>query len=184
MGYSNQEWAIGTGNKLENQEYATGTNPNAADTDGDLRMVSNASEQGPKSEIDMEGMFRVFIHPSSVNFSNTVFGQSRYLLYGEIGVVMNPGQGFKAYLRDTTEAATYPLLFFGGNLEAQFLQGTITIDKWIKFVASGKQVALIQATRRAFDAILNQKIEDPSINHHDNEVVKAVCSLLNSNSNA
>jgi ATP-dependent RNA helicase DHX57 len=151
---------------------------------GQMKMAAPSAGNANKSEIDMEGMFRVFIHPSSVNFSNTLFGNSRYLLYGEISVSMNPGQGFKAYLRDTTEAATYPLLFFGGKLEAQYLQGTITIDNWIKFVASGKQVALIQATRRAFDAILTEKIENPSIDHHNNEVVKTVCALLNSNSNA
>jgi HrpA-like RNA helicase len=151
--------------------------------DGDAEKKQQ-EDRLPRSEIDMDGQFRVFIHPSSVNFTNTTFGNSRYLLYGEIAVSMNPGQGFKAYLRDTTEAASYPLLFFGGNLQAQYLQGTITIDGWIKFVASGKQVALIQATRRAFDKILNEKIENPAIDHHSNPVVKTVCALLNSNSNA
>ena len=136
----------------------------------------------PRDEIDMEGLFRVFIHPSSVNFSNTQFGKSRYLLYGDIGISSSPGMPPKAFLRDTTEVAVYPLLFFGGKLEAQFLQGTITIDGWIKFAASGKMVALVQALRRAFDAILTEKIENPDLDHHSNKVVKIVCNLLNSQS--
>ena len=157
------------------------------------------------------GLERVFIHPSSVNFANTAFRPSNYLLYGERQLSVTLGGGGsagagssssaaatgstdRAYIRDTSEVvlpchfalsvslyslsiqsllqpnvtltyyslmpfpalvpplsphlqvSAFPLLFFGGKLEAQYLEGTVTVDGWIRFSAPGKIVALIQVT--------------------------------------
>ena len=43
--------------------------------------------------------------------------------------------------------SAFPLLFFGGKLEARYLEGTVTVDGWIRFSAPGKIVALIQVSR-------------------------------------
>ena len=62
-----------------------------SDDPGEDEGDSATKMKKPRDEIDMEGLFRVFIHPSSVNFSNTQFGKSRYLLYGDIGISSSPG---------------------------------------------------------------------------------------------
>ena len=46
-------------------------------SDEDEDKDSGVTKKEPRDEIDMQGLFRVFIHPSSVNFSNTQFGKSR-----------------------------------------------------------------------------------------------------------
>ncbi len=101
--------------------------------------------EGTDQDISTDGMYRVFIHPSSVNFSNTSFGASNFILYGETSLATNLGQiSSKSYVRDVTEVSVFPLLFFGGKLEAQYLHGTLTVDGWMRFSASGKLVALLQ----------------------------------------
>ena len=73
------------------------------------------------------GLERVFIHPSSINFTNTAFRPSNYLLYGERQLSVSLGGGSntagagssnatsangsneKAYIRDTSEV-TLPCL--------------------------------------------------------------------------
>ena len=79
-----------------------------------------------------KGLQRVFIDPSSVNFRNTSYQRSNFLLYGTRYMQTVGTQEAKLVLRDITEVAAFPLLFFGGSLEAQYLAGTITIDGWIR----------------------------------------------------
>ena len=133
-----------------------------------------------KNSSSTDGMYRVFVHPSSIHFGNTSFGQSQYVMYGETRLSAAPGRDSKSMIQDLTEVSAYPLLFFGGKVEGQYLQGTITVDGWLQFSASGKLVALIQALRRALDALLMEKIENPGVNHQNSPVLKVVCEMLNS----
>jgi len=156
----------------------TPSNPsNASNTNVQVQDTS----EGADSDISTSGMYRVFIHPSSVNFSNTNYGASNFILFGETSLATGAGvMAGKSYVRDVTEVSVFPLLFFGGKLEAQYLAGTLTVDGWMRFSASGKLVALLQALRREVDAILVQKIEQPEIDTSDNAVLRTVCNLLDS----
>jgi len=138
------------------------------------------AESRNKNSTSIDGMYRVFIHPSSIHFANTSFGQSQYVMYGETRLNAAPGRESKSMIQDLTEVSAYPLLFFGGKVEGQYLQGTITVDGWLKFSASGKLVALIQSLRRALDALLTEKIENPGVNHQNSPVLRVVCEMLNS----
>jgi len=128
-------------------------------------------------DIDTKGMLRVFIHPSSINFDNASFQSSPFVLYGERQLSAN-AMSERAYIRDTTEVTAFPLLFFGGKLEAQYAEGTVTVDGWIKFSAPGRLVALVQALRRAVDSLLLRKMADPSVDLNGSVELAAACRLL------
>jgi hypothetical protein len=144
-------------------------------------LTSDVAENGSRSDIITDGMFRVFVHPSSIHFGNNSYGASQYVMYGETRLQpATPGRDSKSFIQDLTEVGAFPLLFFGGRLDAQYLQGTITVDGWLKFSASGKLVALIQALRRALDALLTEKIENPSVDHSQHPVLVVLADMLNS----
>jgi hypothetical protein len=130
-------------------------------------------------DINVSAMQRVFLHPSSVNFSNINFRASNFVLYGERQLVVQPASDtYKLFLRDTTEVTAFALLFFGGKLETQFLDGIVTIDGWIRFSATGRIVALVQAIRRAFDQLLEDKILRPDMDISASPVLDVTCQLL------
>ena len=135
---------------------------------------------GTTDDICTQGMQRVFIHPSSINFSNASFRASPFVLYGERVMSTNTVNPM-AYIRDTTEVTAFPLLFFGGKLEAKYLEGTVTVDSWIKFSAPGRLVALVQALRKALDHLLMRKIADPTFDLSSSGELEAVCRLLDKN---
>jgi ATP-dependent RNA helicase DHX57 len=87
-------------------------------------------------DISTDDLYRVFLHPSSCNFDNFSFKESNFVMYGERQLVTYPGSAgggdSKVYLRDTTEAAAFALLFFGGQLQADYSEGTVTVDGWIR----------------------------------------------------
>jgi len=149
-------------------------------TGGASMSAEEALETGTTDDIDTTGMFRAFVHPSSIHFTNNSFGKSQFVMYGETRLQVTPGKETKSYVQDLTEVDAYPLLFFGGKLEAQYLQGTITVDGWMKFSASGKLVALIQVLRRAMDDLMLERLETPGVDHSEHPVMKSVFALLNS----
>jgi HrpA-like RNA helicase len=128
-------------------------------------------------DIDTKNMQRVFLHPSSVNVTNATFQASPFVLYGERQATANAA-GERAYIRDTTEVTSFPLLFFGGKLEAQYADGTVTVDGWIKFSAPGRLVALVGALRRELDGLLLAKMADPDLDLDSSPVLAATCRLL------
>jgi hypothetical protein len=93
-------------------------------------------------DISTEDLFRVFLHPSSCNFDNFSFKESNFVMYGERQLVTYPGSSnassggpdSKVFLRDTTEAPAFALMFFGGELRADYTEGTVTVDNWIRCV--------------------------------------------------
>lgn len=141
---------------------------------------SAISEKFKQKNIDIatDEMTRVFVHPSSICFKNNAYNSSNYVLYGEKQLSFNLQKESKIYLRNVSEMGPYALLLFGGKLEAQYLDGTITVDNWIRFSAPGRIVALIQLLRKRLDELLEEKIVDPSVNIFDSKVLEAACSLL------
>jgi hypothetical protein len=128
-------------------------------------------------DISTDGLQRVFLHPSSVNFKNIKFTSSNFVLFGESQLSSNVSSP-KTFLRDTTEITAYSLLFFGGKLEAQYLEGTVTVDSWIKFSAPGRICSLVQALRRDLDSLISEKLADPTTDITKSSALEAVCSLL------
>jgi len=121
--------------------------------------------------ISTEGLQRVFIHPSSVNFNATSFANS-FLIYADRQFTTKP------YLRDTTEVTAYPILFFGGTLVPNYTSGLVTIDGWLHFSSPGRVVALIEGLRQALDELLDKKIENPSLDIYSSAALKVVVRLI------
>lgn len=114
-------------------------------------------------DISTEGYQRVFIHPSSLNFNNTDFSRSNFVLFGEKQQQNTLGAGAlqsKIYLRNTAEVSAFALLFFGGKLSADYLNGIVTVDSWIRLSAPGKIVALILGIRSEFDQLFMSRIAE------------------------
>lgn len=131
-----------------------------------IRDKSNekCDEALPVDNISTANLQQVFIHPSSINFHNTSFKLSNFIVYSDSNIAQNSVHGDKIYIKDITEVSPLPLLFFGGKITMQYAEGTVTIDDWIKFSASGKTVALIQALRHSIDQLLREKILNTNIN--------------------
>jgi ATP-dependent RNA helicase DHX57 len=91
-------------------------------------------------DISTDGMRRAFIHPSSVNFSNSTYKYSSYITFSESQrVVTNMKDAentTKIYLRETSEVCVYALLLFGGRLQANYAAGIISVDNWIRYFNS------------------------------------------------
>lgn len=119
----------------------------------------------------------MFIHPSSINFHNSNFRTSNFILFGSKQMTIYHDNS-KITLRETSEVTSYSLLFFGGKLESQYLEGTVTVDGWIKFTAPGRIVAIIQTARDAFDRVLQGKISDPMMDVSSSDVIEGICELL------
>ena len=122
---------------------------------------------------DTRGLQRVWVHPSSVNFHTVSFGGS-FVIYSDRQITSKP------YLREISEVTAYPILFFGGSLEPNYSTGLVTIDRWIRFSAPGKIVALVQGIRDTLDQLLDSKIADPSIDIFSNSALQAVVKLISS----
>lgn len=123
-----------------------GANPSGAVTasTGVATSAGTAARPVDKRNVDIstEDVFRVFLHPSSCNFDNFSFKESNFVMYGERQLVTYPtsnsnnggggGTDSKVFLRDTTEAPAFALMFFGGELQADYAEGTVTVDGWIR----------------------------------------------------
>lgn len=98
---------------------------------------------------------RVFIHPSSANFSVGNYN-CPFLVYNSLV------RTSKAFLRDVTECSAYSLLLFGGQLDVQSSKGIIAVDGWAELSANGRIGSLMAGLRRRVDALMAQKVRDPS----------------------
>ncbi len=126
--------------------------------------IDAGKEEAIVDNISTANLQQVFIHPSSINFHNTSFKLSNFILYSDSSITRNSVNGDKIYIKDITEVSPLPLLFFGGKVTMQYTEGTVTIDDWIKFAAPGKTVALIQALRYSIDQLLEEKILNTNVN--------------------
>ena len=72
----------------------------------------------------------------------------------------------------------YALLLFGGDVEVQHSDGTITVDGWIKFKAPARIGVLVMKLRKLLDNALSEKIEDPEMSLIGHPVLEAITKLL------
>ena len=98
---------------------------------------------------------RVFIHPSSANFSNGNYS-CPFLVYNSMVRTSKP------FLRDVTECSAYSLLLFGGELEIRSSEGTIVVDDWAVLSANARIGALMGGLRRRVDVLMAEKVKNPS----------------------
>ncbi|KAJ1528629.1 hypothetical protein ONE63_007024 [Megalurothrips usitatus] len=118
----------------------------------------------------------VHLHPSSVNHSVCNY-TSPYLVYQE------KVKTSRVFVRDCSMVAILPLvLFTGKEMTVELHRGTTVLsleDGWIIFSVETHQIAeLINHMRQELDRILQDKIEDPSLNLYSNPKTKKVISTI------
>lgn len=116
---------------------------------------------------------RVFLHPSSSNFTQTQY-DSPWLLYTELV------QTSKLFVRESTMVNPYALLLFGGRIDVEHDKNLLSVDGWIQFHAIARIGVLIKAIRQHLDRLLLAKIEDPGVDIAQSDLVTAIGHLLTS----
>jgi Oligonucleotide/oligosaccharide-binding (OB)-fold len=145
---------------------------------------------------------RVFIHPSSANFSTGAYS-CPWLVYHSLV------RTSKAFLRDVTECNVYTLLLFGGKLDVVASEGVATVDQWCKLGANARigslmaglrakvvraHVATVRTCLLAFticspsrstafcpyaqDDLLTKKVMDPTFDLAATEEMKLIVQLI------
>lgn len=114
---------------------------------------------------------RVFIHPSSINFSTGNFG-CPFLVFNSMVRTSKP------FLRDVTECNAYALLLFGGELQIEAAKGIVTVDNWAELSANARIGSLIGGLRKRIDALLAEKIVNPTIDVSSRPEIQLVIKLL------
>ncbi len=144
-------------------------------------------------DISTENLQRIFIHPSSANFSNASYTTSNYLLYGEKSIVntvspspsgSNNSKGNnqeKIYIKDTSEVTAFALVLFGGSLSYDASKGLLLVDDWISFACSERIAAIFFRIREEFHRVLQRKLEvdrSEDFNLSDVPIIGVVKELL------
>ncbi|KAI9335726.1 Asp-Glu-Ala-Asp/His box polypeptide 57 [Obelidium mucronatum] len=133
-----------------------------------------AAASAQELKLWVKGNEAVFIHPSSV-----VFGKypSGFLVYHE------KIKTTKVYIRDCSCVSAFALAFFGGKLTWDKRQRLLNLDDgWIRFSANHKEAAIIEATRTAFDELLQMKIENPELDVSATDLIREIIALVTRNS--
>ena len=114
---------------------------------------------------------RVFIHPSSFNFSVGNY-YCPWLVFHSMVRTSKP------FLRDVSECSAYSLLLFGGDIVVKATDGIVVIDDWVKLDAKARIGSLIGGLRQRVDDLLAKKIEDPSFEIANTNEMKLIVQLL------
>jgi len=153
---------------------------------------------------------RLFIHPSSVNFSVNKF-EDGFLLY------FNKVQTTKAYVRDSTMVSAYPIFLFGGEITTDLESSIASVDKCFHVKAfpriSGKFnhniiniimihdtsytilihpinhiflkyfffIVLMNGLRKLLDRVLIEKVKKVNLDISNNDAIKLIIEILNRN---
>jgi ATP-dependent RNA helicase DHX57 len=116
---------------------------------------------------------RVFIHPSSVNFSAGKF-ESGWLVYSDIM------ETSKIFIRECSMVPVYAVLLFGGHITVQHEKGMILVDDWASFKAPARIGVLVRELRAELARLLARKIEDPQTDMSQSKLIDAMHQLLRS----
>lgn len=117
------------------------------------------------------GEERVFIHPSSANFTNGNYA-CPYLVFNSMVRTSKP------FVRDVTECSCYSLLLFGGDLEVKASKGVIVVDGWAEFSANPRIGSLLGGLRNKFDDLLTEKIRTPSLEISNANEMQLIVKLI------
>ena len=117
----------------------------------------------------------IYLHPSTIAFKAKEL-VSRYGCYHEIMKTS------KIYIRDVTAVSKFAILLFGGDLKVYQTHGVCAVDDWLKFKIGAKPATLIKHLRVQLEALLFEKIMDPTIDVAESQkgraVIDAVATLL------
>lgn len=134
-----------------------------------------AEEASPQSiKFFTRDLGRVFVHPSSVNFSSGRF-ESGWLVYTNIV------QTSKVFVRESSMVPAYAILFFGGAITVKHDEGLVLVDQWAKFRAPARIAVLVRELRAEVDSLLLSKISSPTLELSDSPVVEVLLGLLQNN---
>lgn len=114
---------------------------------------------------------RVFIHPSSINFSAGKF-ESGWLVYSDIM------ETSKIFIRECSMVPVYSVLLFGGSIVVEHEKGLIVVDNWASFKAPARIGVLVRELRREVSRLLEEKIENPTKEIAGSKLVDAMHHLL------
>jgi ATP-dependent RNA helicase DHX57 len=116
---------------------------------------------------------RVFVHPSSFNFS---IGEYNFpwLVYHKLVRTSKP------FLRDVTECTAYALLLFGGRLDVKVSSddAEVVVAGWAKLSANPAICSLVGSLRERVDDLLARKVSDPSFDIAGSTEMKLIVKLV------
>ncbi|KAL8357923.1 hypothetical protein RB598_002623 [Gaeumannomyces tritici] len=116
---------------------------------------------------------RAFVHPSSTLFDSEGFsGNAAFLSYFSIISTS------KVFIRDLTPFNAYTLLMFSGAIELDTLGRGLVVDGWLRLRGWARIGVLISRLRGMVDDVIALKVDNPSLELADNDVVKAVIKLI------
>ncbi len=116
---------------------------------------------------------RVFVHPSSTLFDAQGFpGGSVYLSY------FNKMETKKLFIRELTPFNAYSLLLFSGPITLDTLGRGLIVDGWLRLRGWARIGVLVSRLRMMLDEVLARKIDDPSLDLGNDEVVAIVRKLV------
>jgi len=130
------------------------------------------ADSGPQEVRYFErGRGRVFLHPSSINFSCGRF-ESSWLVFTEMV------ETSKAFVRDSSMVPAYAMLLFGGAMTVHHEEGLVRLDGWACFRVPARVAVLLQRLRSEFERLLAAKMEDVGLDMGSAPVSEAMLQLL------
>ncbi|ORY45130.1 P-loop containing nucleoside triphosphate hydrolase protein [Rhizoclosmatium globosum] len=170
---------IGAGRRGDDQELikgilVTALYPNVIKIEAPRSGGGGGKEPSAQAlKLTVKGGDPVFIHPTL--WYNWKVGRypSQFLMFHE------KVKTSKVYIRDCSCVSPFALAFFGGKLTWDKRQRLLNLDDgWIRFAAVHKEAAIIEATRTAFDELLQMKIESPELDVSTTDLVKEIVQLV------
>ena len=147
----------------------TATSTGAIEQDPEARTIKYFVPSTPPDEKDE----RVFVHPSSTIFDAQFFpGNSCFMSYFEKVATS------KVFIRNATPFNAYTALLFCGDITLDTLGRGLVLDRCIKLRGWARIGALVNRLRILLDAVLARKVEDPTLDLSQNEVVGVVRRLV------
>jgi len=117
----------------------------------------------------------IYLHPCTIAFVAKEL-DSRYGCYHDIMKTS------KVYIRDFTAVSKFAILLFGGALKVYQTHGVAAVDDWLKFRVGAKPATLVKYLRSGMEALLLEKIMDPTVDVAESSkgkaVIEAVTALL------
>ncbi|KAJ7597434.1 P-loop containing nucleoside triphosphate hydrolase protein [Mycena floridula] len=124
---------------------------------------------------DISSDERVFLHPSSVLFSESSW-RCRFVVYFQKHMTS------KIFLRDVTQVPLYSLLLFGGAVTVNHIAGGLEVgtgSSMIKLRAWPRIGILVNQLRRLLDAQLSRCLDEGRLlEWQDNTVLQAMLALI------
>ncbi len=72
----------------------------------------------------------------------------------------------------------YTLLLFSGAIELDTLGRGLVVDGWLRLRGWARIGVLVSRLRRLVDDLIDMKVDDPSLDVRNNEVIRAIVKLI------